>query len=391
MGLFDWLLLLAASLASFLLGRYWAGHLTPRARAAGNALSDIYVQGINYLLSEQPDEAIEAFDAMLASYPRNAETHLALGRLFRHRGEFERAIRVHKSLLDKQDLPPDAKYQALFELGRDYLKAGILDRAESVFREIVNQHAHDRTALHALADIYELEQDWPAAIEIRKRLAAFGDAQEQAVVALLYCELTEAALSGSDLKAASQHLAEAYAMDPDSPRGTLLAGKLAMAAGRCDQALAMWEALLERSPMHFTLILDEFLQSAERAGQQELKTKALYHLAGTLRAPHLVAQVARHLAAEEGGAVALDYLRHVLTRRPQLQGLQAFVEIATRTQGLDPEACRTLADAVARLPAEPSRFYCTVCGFHSQAHYWKCPGCRRWDTIKAVQEHDNHA
>lgn len=393
MSTLNWFFTFVLALGAFLLGRYWTSRnasIQPGVRPVGTSLPEVYLQGLNYLLNEHSDQAIDAFIDILATHPETAETHLTLGRLFRKRGELERAIRVHKNLLEQEKVESGFRYQALLELGWDYLKAGILDRAEAIFREAQANNRSDKTPLYALADIYELEQDWKSAIEVRRRLTEVGDGQAGMIVALLYCELAEEALNKHQLQEASTYLSQAYDVDPQSPRGTLLAGKLAMAAGRCEQALDLWEALLENKPGHFSLILDDFLHCAESTSQPGLKDKVLYHLAGHAEEPYLINRIAKILAQEENTDIALAYLRHNLEQEPQLLGMKTYVNIASESMSFNQDTCNTLAGFIRRIPAEQAFFHCTACGFHSQTHYWKCPGCRRWDTFEPILETPPH-
>lgn len=375
--------LLAAGLAlGFFLAWLWLYLQARRRVSAGSKLPEVYLRGLNYLLNEQPDAAIDAFIDILSAHPETAEIHLALGRLFRRRGEIERSIRVHKNLLDQQTLDQNLRQQAMFELGTDYFKAGILDRAEQVFKDLLVEKADDRATLHFLADIYEIEQDWASAVQVRQQLASLGSPQDKAAAAFLYCEMAEQALQAGDPGAANAHLTEAYHADPASPRGTLVAGKVAMATGQYQQALDLWDALLRSRPGLFPLVLEDFMACAETSMQPQLKQKTVLHLAETVMEPAAVDSIARLLATEQGAETALHYLHHHLSAYPQLTALRTYADIATQSGQMAPEHALFMAALLDKIPAERCGFQCADCGFYSPGHYWKCPGCRRWDSMQ---------
>src|SRR3990167_1046957 len=150
-----------------------------------------YLVGLNFLLNEETDKAVDVFIKMLEVDSDTVETHLAVGKLFRRRGEVDRAIRIHQNLIARPQLEKNYREQSLFELGQDYLSAGMLDRAERVFLELVNAKSHAAQALKILIDIYQQERDWLNAIDMAERYESATRQNMQPVIAHYYCELAD--------------------------------------------------------------------------------------------------------------------------------------------------------------------------------------------------------
>lgn len=389
MEISSWILILLASALGFYLGQRW--QLTRQMadeQADRPDFSLAYLEGVNLLLNEQGDDAIEALLPLLNVHPEMAETHLSLGRAFRKRGEFQHAIRVHENLL-KHAADASHKQQAFLELAQDYLKAGLLDRAEHAFRSVLQNQPDDLTALRALAELFELQHDWENAIEVRQRLVALGYAEEKIVIAILYCEIAEAYLEQQALQDASRALRMAYESDPDSSRGTLLAGRLAFSAGQTEQALTIWRALLETRPEAFGLVLDDFLVAVDRLENPDLKREIRLQLACSQLPRHLSPRVADWLARQVGRDQATAYLYQQAQQDTATLGdLKAVLRLSRHSQ-IPPgsaQGCQDIEDLVDLLPERSIVYQCFHCGYRSPSHYWKCPGCRQWDTMRSQGE-----
>jgi len=340
------------------------------------ALPRSYFKGLNFLLNEQPDKAIEAFIEVVKVNPETIELHFALGSLFRRRGEFDRAIRMHQNLLDRVDLGADQKLNALAELGEDYLKAGILDRAEEVFTKLQESNLAAAAKRHLL-EIYEQEKDWPRAIEMTAKVQA--DAR---VLAQYLCELaaSEAAQSRPDI--ARRHLEAALDANRKCVRASLQLGDLCKAENDFEKAIEHWKRIESQDPAYLALAAQRLIEAHGDAGRAE---EGLRLLAGYLeRYPSLdlLDNVFQQTLEARGPDEAYKLVRDELRRNPTLLGLDRLLEAqivgetAPEKRG-DLELVRNLVHGHTRRLA---RYRCESCGFKARQFFWRCPACAGWET-----------
>jgi lipopolysaccharide biosynthesis regulator YciM len=340
------------------------------------ALPRSYFRGLNFLLNEQPDKAIEAFIEVVKVDPETVELHFALGSLFRRRGEFDRAIRMHRNLLERADLGAEQKTVALAELGEDYLKAGILDRAEEVFQKL-EKTPHAIAARQHLLDIYEQEKDWSRAIEMTRLVES--DPRE---LAQYLCEqaASEAAQSRPDV--ARRHLEAALDANRKCVRASLLLGDLEKDENRLDRAIEHWKRIESQNPAYLALVAQRLAEAHRDAGRAE---EGLRLLAGYLeRYPSLdlLDSVFQQTLEAKGAEVAYALVRDELRRNPTLLGLDRLLEaqiIGTDVpdRRRDLEAVRNLVHGHTRRLA---RYRCESCGFKARQFHWRCPACGGWET-----------
>jgi lipopolysaccharide biosynthesis regulator YciM len=352
------------------------------------ALPTSYFKGLNFLLNEQPDKAIEAFIEVVKVDPETIELHFALGSLFRRRGEYDRAIRMHQNLLERADLAAEQKVVALTELGQDYLKAGILDRAEEVFRKLENGKQAAAARLHLL-EIYEQEKDWGRAIEMAKSVAAGSAEPRSRDVAQYLCELaaSEAAQSRPDV--ARGHLEAALEANRKCVRASVQLGDLersspgaAGSTGHLDRAIAQWKRIESQDPAYIALVAQRLLEAHREAGRVE---DGLRLLAGYLeRYPSLdmLDTVFQQTLQAQGAEAAYALVREELRRNPTLLGLDHLLEaqiIAATSpeRRRDLELVRNLVHGHTRRLA---RYRCENCGFKARQFHWRCPACGGWET-----------
>jgi lipopolysaccharide biosynthesis regulator YciM len=345
------------------------------------ALPRSYFKGLNFLLNEQPDKAIEAFIEVVKVDPETIELHFALGSLFRRRGEYDRAIRMHQNLLERADLSAEQKLTAAAELGEDYLKAGILDRAEEVFRKL-EATAHGAPARERLLQIYEQEKDWARAVEMAGRLAA-GDAEPRARdVAQYLCEQAASEASQSRPDAAKAHLAAALEANRKCVRASIQLGDLERGAGNLDQAIEHWKRIEFQDPAYIALAAQRLLEAHREAGRAE---DGLRLLAGYLeRYPSLdlLDTVFQQTLDLKGPEAAYALVRDELRRNPTLLGLDRLLEAQIIAAGTpekrrDLELVRNLVHGHTRRLA---RYRCENCGFKARQFHWRCPACGGWET-----------
>ena len=340
------------------------------------ALPRSYFKGLNFLLNEQPDKAIEAFIEVVKVDPETIELHFALGSLFRRRGEYDRAIRMHQNLAERPGLGADQKLIALAELGQDYLKAGILDRAEDVFRKL-EKSPQAAAARRHLLEIYEQEKDWDRAIEMTKLVQP--DPRD---LAQYYCELAAADSAESRPDAARRHLEAALEANRKCVRASLLLGDLDKSQGDLDQAMEHWKRVESQNPAYLALVAQRLLDAYREAGRDE---EGLTLLTGYLeRYPSLdlLDTLFQQTLAAKGPEQAYALVRDELKRNPTLLGLDRLLEAQIIAAGSpdkrrDLELVRSLVHGHTRRLA---RYRCETCGFKARQFHWRCPACGGWET-----------
>ena len=334
-----------------------------------------YFKGLNLLLNEQQDKAIDAFIEAVQNDPDTTELHFALGNLFRRRGEFERAVRVHEHLLGRSDLKAGDHARAQRALAQDFMKAGLFDRAEAAWRALENT-LFDGEARLALLSLYERSRDWPHAIEVARHLEAQGSGSFASRIAHYECELAEAADARGETAEAEAALARANAAAPQAPRAHLLAGQRLAKLGDAAGALKAWDLLRAQNLASFLLIAGDYAKAALACGQVDSAHAVLTETLARLPAIELL-QALDLLEGSAGPGRMARLLAH-LQQHPSLTAAQQMLAQAPETW--PPEALEPLRKAVARSVAPLSRYRCAACGFEAQHYFWQCPGCLSWDS-----------
>ena len=351
------------------------------------ALPRSYFQGLNFLLNEQQDRAIEAFVDAVKIDPHTIELHFALGSLFRRRGETERAIRMHQNLLERDDLPQDLKLQAMAELGQDYLKAGLLDRAEEVFDKL-RESDLDKEAKRNLLEIYQLEKDWMKAITIAAELP---DIATQKEIAEYYCELAAAEMIRSRPEAAADYLKTALERNRKCVRASLLQGDIAAQQDRLEEAVACWLRIEQQDPTYLALVSQRMLDAYRKL---ERRDEGLQLLRGFLEHYHsldLLDVVFQLVLESEGPEAAYCLVRDELKRNPTLLGFDKLIEarllVTSPEMRPDLDLSKSIVQGYTRRLA---RYRCDNCGFKARQFYWRCPACGGWETYspKRTEEFD---
>jgi lipopolysaccharide assembly protein B len=355
---------------------------------ASSRLPDAYFAGLNFLLNEQHDKAIDAFVDVVRLDPETVELHFALGNLFRRRGETDRAIRVHQNLVGRNDLDPRQREHALFELGQDFLRAGLLDRAEDAFNRLEGS-SYAGAALRNRLAIAQLVRDWPLAIDLSERLQRASGEDQRHLAVHFHCELAEQALAQPSPEGQAQAVREldaALAAQPDHPRPWLLRGETAHGSDDPERAVAAWRNVARTSPSHLALIGERWLEATERIGRLDEGRRTLEAAHEADPSVDALRALARCRARQDGNAAALDWMQAQLVRNPSLLGLEQLLALrrealaltgADETLQSDVQLTATL---IERQASRLSRFVCSHCGFKAKRFYWQCPGCNHWDS-----------
>ncbi|MFM2053994.1 MAG: lipopolysaccharide assembly protein LapB [Pseudomonadota bacterium] len=343
-----------------------------------------YFKGLNLLLNEQQDKAIDAFIEAVQHDPGSSDLHFALGNLFRRRGEYERAVRVHQHLLARADLPAAERDRAQHALAQDYLKAGLFDRAEAAYKALEGT-AFATDARLALLTLHERSRDWKAAIEVARGLEAVAAGSFAQRIAHYGCELALEADGRGQADDANTALERARQASPSSPRPWVLAGQRAARAGRHDEALSHWLPLAGLHPGALSVIASDLATSAIACGRGDEARSVLRDLHAASPSSDLLQALLRL----EGDARAR---RRLLLDHLQVQpGLGPALGLLREQtpEGLGPDELQAVQQSIARALRPLQRYRCAACGFEAQQYFWQCPGCHGWDTFppRRLEDH----
>ncbi|MCO4860492.1 lipopolysaccharide assembly protein LapB [Cupriavidus sp. WGlv3] len=365
------------------------------------ALPRSYFKGLNFLLNEQPDKAIDAFVEVARLDPETTELHFALGALFRRRGETERAIRVHQNLATRPDLPEPEREHALFELGEDYLRAGLLDRAEESLRRLMSG-PYAASAKRVLLELYEVEKEWQKAIDAARELQTLEQKSYSVQIAQFCCELAQDALQRKRPEDAVKWLNQAVAENPANVRAPILLGDVAAAAGDARAALGHWLGIERQDASFLPLVAERVVKAYAALDEQGVALEWLRGLLKGKLAPEVLDTAYKAELEVNGAEAAARLMREQLRRQPTLLALTKYFEAQAavaaepaaqaavvgaatgQAEGAEDgdEAKETTAirDLLQLRTRNLARYTCRECGFRARLFYWQCPGCNRWET-----------
>ncbi|MEO8060612.1 MAG: lipopolysaccharide assembly protein LapB [Burkholderiales bacterium] len=334
-----------------------------------------YYKGLNLLLNEQQDKAIDAFIEAVQQDPDTSDLHFALGNLFRRRGEYERAVRVHEHLLHRADLPRSERDRAQHALAQDFMKAGLFDRAEEAYKAL-DGTGFDTEARLALLTLHERSRDWRAAAEVAQKLEQRGTGSFASRISHYWCEIALEADAKHQTDEADAALKRAREAAPQAARPLVLAGQRAARRAEHADVLALWGVLMVAHPAAFNLVAREYAQSAAASGEGAAALLRLHEL--YRRAPTLDLLEAIALLDADPARQRERLLAH-LREHPSLSAAQGL--LGQQTDGSFNESETTaLRDAVGRAAQPLRRYRCAACGFEAQHYFWQCPGCSSWDS-----------
>jgi len=372
--------LLALTLLFFALGwiaaRIDIKHLLRESRA----LPLSYFRGLNFLLNEQPDKAIESFIEVVKVDPQTIDLHFALGNLFRRQGEIDRAIRMHQNLLDRPDLPPDKRETAVFELAQDFHRAGLLDRAEDLFTKL-DGSTFELQSLGSLLQIYEQEKDWTKAISATRRMETLAKRPYFKEIAHYHCELAQGSLLRTQVDEARRFIEQALAEYKLCTRATMLLGDLEAQQGNDAAAIAAWQRIESQNPAFLGLVADRLADAYRRTGDVAQGIRVLRNYEDQYPSLDLLTTLFNQILAHDGPEAGTQLIKDELSRNPTLLGLDKLLEAqlmeAPAERRHDLELVKTLVSQhIKRL----GMYRYEQCGFRAKQYYWRCPGCSKWET-----------
>lgn len=338
-----------------------------------------YLKGLNFLLNEQTDQALEHFLKMVRVDNKTIETHFALGNLFRRRGEVDRAIRIHQNIIARPDIAAEQRDQALFSLAKDYLKAGLLDRAEKIFRRLADGSRYQVEAYEKLCRIYEQEHEWQKAIDSSQQLETLSGKSLELEIAHYYCELAEEAASNNDYTAARQFVKKSQAGRPRTLRGALTRAEIARDTDDTKTALRLFHRVLDEHTYLITEALPELVEIHEREGSLHELERSLKTM--LKKNPEVKTDVAYTAIVNNIGGIGIidECVEEYMLNE---QTLAEFIDLNHLQNGGQDRtaALNKIRRALSKLSETTPRYQCKECGFSSRKLLWQCPSCKDWET-----------
>ncbi|KFA58662.1 lipopolysaccharide assembly protein LapB [Gilliamella sp. wkB18] len=361
--------------------------------AQSNRLSREYVDGLNFLLSNQKDKAVDLFLDMLKEDEGTLEAHLTLGNLFRSRGEVDRAIRIHQALMESSSLTFDQRLLAIQQLGRDYMIAGLYDRAEGMFLQLIDEEDFQQHALQQLIIIYQSTSEWISAINAATKLVKLGNIKYKTDIAQFYCELASLAMANEDLDKAYVFLQKSASADSTCARTSLMLGRVLMVQNKTEQAIESFQQILHQDKAFIgealPLLKDCYQQLDNQYEFQQFLQQCVEQDTGSV-AELMFADI---IEKQKGLDAAQYYMYRELIKHPNLKGFYRLMDyhVADAEQGKARESLLLLRNMVGEQIKAVPNYRCQKCGFTVNSIYWLCPACRSWSTIKPVRDFEQHS
>lgn len=379
-----WPLLLPAAAWS----GWWVAHrnLTNKSSRQVNHLSREYVVGLNYLLNEQADKAVDIFIKLLDVDSETVETHLALGSLFRRRGEVDRAIRIHQNLIARPQLSLLERKEALMALGQDYMSAGMFDRAERIFLEVIERGGIRETrSLHGLLAIYEQEKAWDSALSIIKQLESSISQSFHIQAAHYYCEIALNAFNSNAYDKAQQATRQALATDKQSVRASLLQASIDMAHHRYRHAIRSLKRVPQQDPEFLSEIIEPLISCYRKLDSMDECIEFLQQTIIEHPRASTIFVIADYLRREKSVDIAIDFVSEKLGTYPSIRGLNRLIFWHLESaHGKVREKLQMLYDITSKFLDKKPIYRCGHCGFGGKHLHWHCPSCKQWGRIKPI-------
>lgn len=356
---------------------YTRKYLTDYARP----LTKAYRRGLNYLLDEKTEKAIATVSRILEQDYEPLETHIALGNLFRRRGEVDRAIEIHEKLLQEPTLAESHKERCRYELGMDYMSAGLHDRAESIFQSLGHSKSYGKLALQQLLVLYQQERNWRHAIDCVKRLEGIAKPLRGESAAHFLCEMAEDAMSLYRLKDARDLLGQALREDPACVRASIAKAKLEQGNGEYLQAVETLMRIESQNPRYLPVVLPMLQACWQRQGNDQELFEYFEHLYRDFGVVAAAVAAAMLLRESRGAGPALEYLLPVMEKHPNPEAIGKALEWLAEDRSLGSDRIKRLLEILIRFLSDQSAYHCEECGFHGSELHWRCPSCQNWGSM----------
>ncbi len=383
MDIWLFVLVFSAMLSGWLLGR-WQPFIKKGGHRAFDHLSEHYAKGLNYLLADDSDNAIRVFTDLVDNDRDTIEIHIALGNLFRSKGEVDRAIKVHQNLLAKPNLTRQQRHTAIAELATDYLKAGLLDRAEKLYREMIELKAEPGKAYRHLLDMYIAEKSWEEAVECAQMLHKMGEPEAAVEYSQCLCEIADAAIASGNHRLAFKNLERALEVDADSVRASLLIIQLNLKVDKLPAAKKLFARLVRMRPEYMALFIEParqiFPHNQDRQYQEFLQQQ--YQQQSSNR---IAMALLEHYARNDDIEKARQFLSDILHQSPSFEAFEFALRFLKSNPQQLGETWEALSTFLKTLQEKKIEYVCTRCGYDSHAIQWLCPSCRNWASMKPVK------
>lgn len=390
--MFELLFLLLPIAAAY--GWYMGGrNAKQKYQNESNRLSREYVDGLNFLLSNQKDKAVDLFLDMLKDDYGTLEAHLTLGNLFRSRGEVDRAIRIHQALMESASLTFEQRLLAIQQLGRDYMTAGFYDRAEDMFLQLIDEEDFQQYALQQLIVIYQSTSEWSKAITAASKLVKLGQSKYNQDIAQFYCELASLSIAADDLPKSLFYLQKSISADANCARTSLMFGRVLMAQGHYDKAVEHLTQILVQDKAFIGEALPFIKDCYQFLDQEETLKKFLKQCVDADSGSVAELMLADMIEKQTGRESAQYYIYRELVKNPNLKGFYRLMDyhLAEAENGRAKESLLLLRNMVGEQIKAVPNYRCERCGFTVNSIYWLCPACRSWSTIKPIRDFVQHS
>ena len=357
-----------------------------KEKQTGHHFSREYVVGLNYLLNEQPDKAVDVFIRLLEVDSDTVETHLALGSLFRRRGEVDRAIRIHQNLIARPQLSLLQRKEALMALGQDYMSAGVFDRAERIFIEVVELGgSREVSSLHGLLAIYQQEKAWEKALDIIKKLEVSTGNSLHSQAAHYHCEIANHALKTNAYDKAHTAIRQALAIDKLSVRASLMLANFEIKNGRYKQAIRALKNVIEQDAEFLTEIIEPLVHCHRELDAMDECVDYLEQTLADYPRASVIFVVGEYLRHEKSVDFAIDFVSGQLSRHPSIRGLNRLIYWHLESaSGKVRDKLQMLHDITSKFLENKPIYRCGHCGFGGKLLHWHCPSCKQWSKTKPI-------
>jgi lipopolysaccharide biosynthesis regulator YciM len=383
MDIWLFLLVLVAIIIGWLLGR-WQPFKKNSAQQPPDQFSERYARGLNYLLADDSDNAIKIFTDLIEVNTDTIEIHIALGNLFRSKGEVDRAIKVHQNLLARPNLTRKQRHMAIAELASDYLKAGLLDRAEKLYREMIELDADAGHAYRRLLDLYITEKAWGEAVECAQVLYQKGEPEAGITYSQCLCEIANDAIQGGNNRLARKSLDQALEVDPGCVRAALLLIRLHINTDNFSAAKRIFQRLIRESPDYMALYIEParhiYLNREASVYQDFLQNQYRQH-----PSTRLAIAMLEHYARNDEIETARQFLSDILQKSPSFEAFEFALRFLKSNPDQLGETWETLSTFLKSIQDKKTEYVCARCGYESHAIQWLCPSCRNWASMKPVK------
>jgi len=383
MDIWLFLLILAAIIIGWLLGR-WQPFQRNHKKLQSDRFSESYAKGLNYLLADDSDNAIKIFTDLIEVNTDTIEIHMALGNLFRSKGEVDRAIKVHQNLLARPNLTRKQRHMAIAELASDYLKAGLLDRAEKLYREMIELNADARQAYRRLLDLYITEKSWGEAVDCAQVLYDMGETEASVMYSQCLCEIAAQTIDNGNYRLARKSLDRALEVDADCIRAALLLIQLHLNTDNPSAAKQIFQRLSRQNPEYLGLYIEParqiYLNKENRVYQDFLQSQYKLH-----PSTRLAMALLEHYVRNNESEKAREFLSDILHQSPSFEAFEFALRFLKSNPDQLGETWETLSTFLKSLQDKKIEYVCSRCGYESHAIQWLCPSCRNWASMKPVR------